>query len=186
MSDPLLEYLAAREKIDAAADAVFDRRRDDVACARGCSSCCVSGLTVLSVEATAIERHLDEVGLARAPSPPPGGCTFLDAEGACTIYEARPMVCRTHGLPLRMPEASPESRAVRRPLKVLDDVEVCSLNFTERAFAPADVLDAERIAALLLVVEQRFRARGGQEGATDRVSLSSLLEEHLRARGEER
>lgn len=179
--DPLDEYRAALAKIDAAAAAIFARRAADIACTRGCSSCCVEGLSVLSVEAEAIARFLEEEGLSRAPSPPPGGCAFLDEEGACTIYEARPVVCRTHGLPLRMPKA-PEgagedasSSARRRPLTVLGDVEVCSLNFTERAPAPADVLDAERLAALLLVVEQRFRARAGLCGATERVLLAALL-----------
>lgn len=178
MSDPLDEYRAALAKIDAAAAAVFARRADDIACRRGCSSCCVDGLTVLSVEAAAIERLARERGLSAAPSPPPGGCAFLDGDGACTVYDARPVVCRTHGLPLKMKDAeassSPASSLRGRPLKVLGDVEVCALNFTERAPEAADVLDAERLAALLLVVEQRYRAREGMAGATERVSLATL------------
>lgn len=179
MSDSLDEYRAAVAKIDAAAAAVFARRADDVACERGCSSCCVDGLTVLSVEAAAIERLVDERGLSAEPAPPPGGCGFLDATGACTVYEARPVVCRTHGLPLRMRGAAADddtrSSSRRRPLKVLgDDVEVCALNFTTREPAAEDVLDAERLAALLLVVEQRFRAREGRPGPTERVALASL------------
>lgn len=180
----LSEYLDAREKIDAAAATVFERRAEDIACKRGCSSCCVEGLSVLSVEAAAIEQLLQQEGLTREPSPPPGGCAFLDDEGACTIYRVRPVVCRTHGLPLRMRTGSSSSSGGRRPLKVLDDVEVCALNFTgaasetgsvDRSFTAADVLDAERIAALLLVVEQRYRARAGLPGAIERVELSSLL-----------
>lgn len=178
MSDPLFdEYRAARAKIDAAADEVFARRSDDLACTRGCSSCCVEGLTVLSVEAYSIAAHAQEHGLASEPSPPPGGCAFLDEEGACTIYEARPVLCRTHGLPLRMPKGQDAPvEGARRPLKVLGDVEVCSLNFQERPFASEDVLDAERMAALLLVVEQRFRERAGLEGPLERVPLAALLE----------
>lgn len=189
MSEPhasaalLSEYIEARGKIDAAANAIFERRASDIACTRGCSSCCVEGLSVLSVEAAAIEAFLDEQGLSSEPSPPSGGCSFLDEEGACTLYPVRPVVCRTHGLPLRMRSSSSSDASVsraRRPLKVLDDVEVCALNFTdargsEGSFPPEDVLDAERIAALLLVVEQRFRSRAGLAGATERVELSSLL-----------
>lgn len=181
MSDGLDEYRAAVEKIDAAAAAVFERRAADLACREGCSSCCVEGLSVLSVEAANIARFLEEPGARGEPSPPPGGCPFLDGEGACTIYEVRPVVCRTHGLPLRMPKDGgkdgAEERAPsegRRPLKVLGDVEVCALNFTARAPEPGDVLDAERLAALLLVVEQRFRAREGLPGATERVPLAAL------------
>jgi hypothetical protein len=45
------------------------------------------------------ERHAD---LLRAEAPSPrGACAFLDASGGCRIYEDRPYVCRTQGLPLR-------------------------------------------------------------------------------------
>ena len=179
MPHPLLaEYLAARDKIDDAARAIAERRQADLACKPGCHSCCVGGLSILSVEAFALQEHVDAHGLSSPPSPPPGGCAFLDRGGACTVYEARPFVCRTHGLPLRMPrETSGERPAQRRTLRVLDDTEVCELNFTKRTPAAEDVLDAERISALLLVVEQRFRAAAGLEGAYQRISLEGLLEQ---------
>lgn len=173
----LLEYLAAREKIDAAVRAIAERRAGDLACKKGCASCCTVGLTVLSVEAFAIQKHLDARGLAQRPSPPEGGCAFLDEGGACTIYDVRPVLCRTHGIPLRMANAE---RKPARPgaLRVLDGdagVEVCALNFQERPPRKEDVLDAERIAALLLVVEQRFRERAGLEGPIERVPLVALV-----------
>ena len=69
-------------------------------CRRGCSGCCQDGITVFQVEATLIRlRHAD---LLRDEEPAPApGCAFLDAQGACRIYEDRPYVCRTQGLPLR-------------------------------------------------------------------------------------
>ncbi len=71
-----------------------------LACRRGCSSCCVDELTVFEVEAEPIRRvHADL--LATGVPHPEGACAFLDAEGACRIYEERPYVCRTQGLPLR-------------------------------------------------------------------------------------
>jgi Fe-S-cluster containining protein len=83
-------------------DAVAQLRRRvgfRMACRRGCSGCCVDGLTVFEVEAERIRSAFPEV-LDEAPHAP-GACAFLDAEGACRIYEARPYVCRTQGLPLR-------------------------------------------------------------------------------------
>jgi uncharacterized protein len=69
-------------------------------CQRGCSSCCVDGLTVFDVEAEPIRRH--HADLLRAGTPHvQGACAFLDGEGACRIYAQRPYVCRTQGLPLR-------------------------------------------------------------------------------------
>ena len=48
-------------------------------------------------------------------------CPALSEQGVCQIYEARPLVCRTFGLPLRN---GPEFMA-----------EVCELNFTEATAA---------------------------------------------------
>lgn len=170
-SDALLdEYVAARTKIDDAVAHVSARRASDLACRVGCSSCCVDGLTVLAVEAHAIVHHLEHEGLARIPAPPPGGCAFLDDGGACTIYEARPFLCRTHGLPLRAPKS--EGTPTARTLTVVDDVSWCALNFTARPPEEKDMLDAVRVQALLTTVDARFRAASGARD--ERVALSTL------------
>ncbi|MFZ9886398.1 MAG: YkgJ family cysteine cluster protein [Myxococcota bacterium] len=174
MTHPLAEYFAALERIEEAANVIFARRRADIACRKGCASCCVDGLTVLSVEAAAIAMHLEETGFANAPAPSPGGCAFLDAAGACTIYEARPVLCRTHGVPIRMSTSDDPERS-RTSLRVLDNVSVCELNFRERDAVPEDILDGERLAALLLVVEQRFRIQQGLPGPAERIPLRALL-----------
>lgn len=73
---------------------------DRLQCRRGCSACCVDGLTVFVVEADYI-RQQDPVWLRNARPHPEGQCAFLDPGGACRIYAHRPYVCRTQGLPLR-------------------------------------------------------------------------------------
>jgi len=88
-------------------------------CRRGCSSCCVDGLTVFDAEAEHIRRrHADLLanGVPRAE----GACAFLDEEGACRIYVDRPYVCRTQGLPLRWIEDRDGDPAELR--------DICSLN----------------------------------------------------------
>jgi hypothetical protein len=69
-------------------------------CRRGCAGCCVDDLTVFEVEAEPIRRRHAEL-LSRGEPHPEGACAFLDSEGACRIYDVRPYVCRTQGLPLR-------------------------------------------------------------------------------------
>lgn len=170
----LAEYRAAVAKIDAAVAAVVERRRDDLACAKGCASCCVAGLEVLPVEAFALEQHLGAHPPRSAPGSRGGGaCVFLDDDGACLVYEARPVLCRTHGLPLRQ-----RGGGGRGQLPVLgEDVFACSLNFTERAPEAADVLDATTLMALLATVDARFRERAGLEAGIDRVPLAALLDD---------
>ena len=56
-------------------------------------------------------------------------CPALDPDGACSIYEARPLVCRKFGMPLYNP---------RRP----GVLGACELNFsTGEQIAPADIVE---------------------------------------------
>jgi Fe-S-cluster containining protein len=68
-------------------------------CRPGCSACCVDDLTVFGVEAENIRIHNADL-LANALPHEYGGCAFLNEEGRCRIYNHRPYVCRTQGLPL--------------------------------------------------------------------------------------
>lgn len=69
-------------------------------CKQGCSDCCQDELTIFEVEATVIKAHYPEL-LAQGTPHAPGMCAFLDDSGGCRIYEHRPYVCRSQGLPLR-------------------------------------------------------------------------------------
>ena len=80
-------------------------------CAAGCHACCAPGLSVSLVEALSLADHLaarPEVARAalelEGEDPHRGArCAFLSARGECVVYEARPLVCRTHGAPLLVP-----------------------------------------------------------------------------------
>lgn len=167
--DPLAEHRAALAKIDATVAQVSARAGDAVTCKRGCDACCVDGLSVLPVEAALIEVH----GGRPPPQQREGMCAFLDDDGACTVYDARPVLCRTHGLALK--SARDESK---RGLRVLsDDVSACSLNYTTRSPELSEVLDATKLMMLLVTVDRRYRARVGLDDDTSRVALSSLARE---------
>ncbi len=164
---PLAELEAALAKIDDAVAAARARAGDAVTCARGCAQCCVGGLTVLPVEAALIEASG-----ARPPARVARGmCAFLDERGDCTVYAARPVLCRTHGLALK---TAPEPARADTLRRFGDDVEVCGLNYTARAPAPAEILDATRILMLLTTVDRRFRARVGLPDDDGRVALADL------------
>lgn len=168
----LAEYRAAVDKIDAAVSAASVHAADALACERGCDACCVEGLSVLPVEAFAIEAS----GFS-APAPHKAGmCALLDKSGACSIYAARPILCRTHGLPLK----SKHSEDARGALTVLDDVSMCALNFTARAPHARETLDADALLMLLVTVDRRFRMRVGLPDDASRVTLAELAAE-LRA-----
>ncbi len=170
MSD-LDEYHALVAKVGAFTDAVAHRRAEDLACRRGCDACCKVELTVSPVEAASIRRHLAALPAEVRASLPKralgDGCAMLDASSTCTIYDARPLVCRTQGHALRYAPGS----LVRAHGG--DDVTWCELNYTARAPAGEDVLDAERVDTMLAVVSRRFAERRGED-PLGRVALRVL------------
>lgn len=109
MDDPLKSYLALVEKVDGFFSRVAGRYADKMRCAKGCDDCCQRSLCLFPVE---VERMLDAAeGLSRdelqgvvrrarrAAADPEAACPFLSA-GVCQVYASRPVICRTHGLPL--------------------------------------------------------------------------------------
>jgi len=131
-------------------------------CRRGCSACCVDGLTVFALEAARIADRHPEL-LAHGTPHPEGACAFLDAEGACRIYADRPYVCRTQGLPLRWLE--------EREGKVVELRDVCELNSEG---PPITDLPAEQCFTLG-PVEERLRALADEAGADQRIALRELF-----------
>lgn len=73
-------------------------------CAKGCAHCCRSLPHLPTVTAAEWERLAPALGEAQktriraaANAPAPVACPLLDPDGACTVYEVRPISCRTYG-----------------------------------------------------------------------------------------
>jgi hypothetical protein len=169
--------LAAR--VDAFFDKVHTRHQAEMACAVGCSDCCVGGLTLTSVEAAAIGEGLAALSAlspetraelaARARAAVPARCAALDSEGRCGIYADRPLVCRSHGVPVR---TTPPGKTA------LPLVSACEKNFAAGAglgaLAPDAILDQTTLSTVLLAVDSAFAAEVGRARG-ERVSLAALL-----------
>jgi len=207
------EYRALLEKVDGFTTAVTDRRRADLACRPGCSSCCEVWLTVSPVEAQPLEaavaaldpetrariaergrRELEreaQAGRAKQSSSDTTAgvaahetsaaatdtgnrprCAMLEADGRCAVYAARPLVCRTQGLPLQYPAGVVPEAAVRGRTS-RGEITYCPLNFEHNAPAAPDVLDAERVNQLLALVNLRFAQAHGLDPEA-RTALSAL------------
>ena len=151
--------------VDASARGLAARLGPRLQCRRGCTPCCTDGLTVFEVEADRIRRHAAELLESGEPHPE-GACAFLDSEGACRVYEHRPYVCRTQGLPLRWFEEDEETG------EIWDRRDICPLNAEGQPLASLEESDCwiigpteERLAAL----QQDFGVRG------IRIELRSLF-----------
>ncbi len=153
-------------KVDGFFDRVAARHGDDMQCATGCSDCCHVRLTITEVEAAAIRALVDtwppEQRRTLGDTGPAEHCAALDASGRCKIYAARPIVCRSHGAPIRMRKSS------------LPVIESCFRNFTETEPAPDCVLDQETLSALTLAVDRDAGGTG------ERVELAGLVSDLAR------
>lgn len=122
MSDPLSQLAELHAAVDAEVAELSALHAERLQCGRGCAGCCLDDLSVFAVEAERIRAEAGE--LLRSGEPhPPGACAFLDGEGACRVYAARPYVCRSQGLPLRWLE--------EREGQVVELRDICSLNEPE-------------------------------------------------------
>jgi uncharacterized protein len=144
-------------KIDGFFERVEARHGDDMQCQTGCSDCCHARLSVTTVEADAIRTYLTDKSITLGIDP--ARCAALDAAGRCQIYEARPVVCRSHGVPIRMREDS------------LPVVRNCHRNFTHTTPDADCVLDQATLSTLVLAVDKA----AGNDG--QRIDLAALLAE---------
>jgi hypothetical protein len=154
--------------VDEARAPIEAEHAERLRCKRGCSGCCVDGLTVFEVEAALIESRHGAL-LAEAEPHPPGACAFLDEDGACRIYDERPYVCRTQGLPLRWLEEAEDGA-------IVEVRDICPLNVDG---GPAlDELGAERFWSIGPFEERLAAVQASVEDQTEptrRVALRSLF-----------
>lgn len=177
----LLAHASLLAKVDGFERRVRTERASDMECRSGCDACCHARLAVCDIEAAAMREALaaleteELADLLAMNDEASGRCVMLRRDGSCSVYQARPLVCRTQGLPLRYPEGSlaPDTvfaRSERGP------ITWCPLNFRHEPPRPADVLDAERVDLMLAVSNRDY---GGSP--EHRAKLDELVrDEHSR------
>ena len=155
-------------KVDAFFSRVQARHGSEMKCNTGCHHCCFVRLSVTRVEADAIRTEVagwtaeqKQALAANLVAAPPQHCAALAPNGRCMIYPVRPIVCRSHGAPIRMQS--------ERSLPV---VQACSNNFTADGPSAADpdcILDQTTLSTMVLAVD---RAEGN-DGT--RIDLAAVL-----------
>ncbi|MHB8223243.1 MAG: YkgJ family cysteine cluster protein [Desulfurivibrionaceae bacterium] len=106
-----------------------------LSCGPGCASCCLA-FSVLPIEAACLREAIDALPIAsqeqlnRNLAEGDERCPLL-IDDLCSVYAARPVICRTQGLPLAYVDE--EREAI--------EISACPLNFPdEYAFAPESLL----------------------------------------------
>jgi Fe-S-cluster containining protein len=147
------DYLNLRKKIADTFAAIALQNKAKMACKKGCSSCCLPGLTVSPVEFEFIKEHLAKLpellnstlAEEQSRSVSPKSCPFLDQGGSCTIYDVRPIICMSHGVPVKF----------RTSDRV--DKSVCHLNFKDglSELADSSFLNLDLINSILALINAK-------------------------------
>jgi len=147
----LENYLALLGRVDELCGRTAERFAAQISCRPGCDACC-RHLSIFAVEAAALKLALK--GL-RAPDAalirdrarltgPDAPCPLLH-DGLCLLYRARPIICRTHGLPLLITRDGDRG------------VDFCPENFRGLSSIPGSaVIDLDRLNGALAAINALF------------------------------
>lgn len=128
---------------------VSEKHPETYQCGKGCSKCCEAQFSIFTSEADRVRKwftnlnHNQRLELKvlwsqwRDLNLKSNRCVFLN-ENICSIYEARPIICRTQGLPLYFRDEN--------------KLDICQLNNTEENLSDKNEwLDLERLNKLLVL-----------------------------------
>jgi uncharacterized protein len=175
--DTYQKFIAQVDKLTARLTA---RYASHLVCRAGCSSCCQHHLSVFGVEAANVQKAIAalpentrasvaqqaQVVRARELAGEAVSCPLL-VDNRCAIYEARPLICRTQGLPLLI-EAEDGAQ----------EVDFCPLNFAapgavddldEDHLAPLDALNLQ-LAVINLQYERNNETTASDSGARRKIA----------------
>ncbi|MDO9309345.1 MAG: YkgJ family cysteine cluster protein [Deltaproteobacteria bacterium] len=170
MSGLLDNYKQLVARIDALCSAIEASLADQITCSEGCSSCCTA-ITLFPVEAAAlrgaleelpeqeaevIQQHVDlHAGSERCP---------LLSHHRCLLYRARPIICRTHGLPIIYTEGD-----IRKS-------DCCPLNLSEaESVSGSSVIDLDKLNTLLVAVNSLYLSKSETAETAERLTIVEAL-----------
>ncbi|MCG3174249.1 MAG: hypothetical protein GMKNLPBB_02477 [Myxococcota bacterium] len=164
------QYQAFLRKLDGFFAQVMERHAGHMKCRKGCAACCAVSPSFLPVEMDNLRRafaglpeSLRQTIAAQAGAAAAGvrrECPML-VDNACSVYGQRPVICRTHGLPILFAAENGE--------KSLDH---CPLNFegVERIDG-ASILNLDQVNQILGLLNIQF----DPEAAGERKNLAAAI-----------
>jgi hypothetical protein len=104
----LRDYQKLISEVDQLCYEIRQRYAKYISCKKACpGNCCQRHITVFPIEAVSFARALqilpqkqvDQIRRKACKATSFGPCPLLE-DGACLIYDARAIICRTHGYPI--------------------------------------------------------------------------------------
>ena len=172
-------YRQLLEKVNETTDQLNAKHAQYLTCEKGCDHCCGHLMTFYPVEIghmaraiahmkpqrrEAIIDHLKDFAARKQDAP----CPLLGDDGLCMAYEARPVLCRTHGLLLN----------IATEANGLEIKRSCQLNYTNKetsSFNREDTINQQLISTLLHRINEAFIQQTGM-APDERLSPLALPE----------
>ena len=168
-------YKQLTARIDALCNEIAAALGEQITCSAGCSSCCTA-ITVFSVEAAAMREALanlpdttaEEIRRHVSEHADDERCPLL-LHHRCLLYDARPIICRTHGLPI---------------VYTTDDQrnsDCCPLNLTEaESISGSHVVDLDKLNTLLVAVNSIYLSQTDSSESPERLTFAEVITKHTR------
>lgn len=171
MKDDLFEqYQIIVDQTDKLTRSLEKTHREHLQCRMGCAFCCMD-YSVFPIEFYAILENLQNIEVGLNENAGAEDCIFL-VNHACTIYGFRPMICRTHGLPLLYMNDTGDW-----------ELSACELNFTdfEEEFHSENTFPQDRFNSKLFMLNKEYIALNEFNHFTefDLIPLRKLSEYYL-------
>lgn len=162
MSELRQVLVQLRRRIDGHFEQAVARTPSGFACREGCWGCCRPRFSVFEIEAVGIREALEQI----AQTDPElrerlreqgrvdalGHCALL-VDGRCSVYEQRPVICRSHGLAVAITDEDGEV-----------GVAHCELNYVGVEVPRPSVLMLEAVNRPLGVMAEMWVVGGGRVG----------------------
>lgn len=171
MTELFKQYKNLLNKVDTLTYKLEKQHVRHMACKMGCDLCCMD-YNIFPIEfysiLEALKKKEFKVDLPSVNMT--DTCVFLK-DHKCTIYDERPIICRTHGLPL---------------LFMNDDdnweLSACELNFTAFDFSDftnENTFPQDRINSELFMVNKTFTTNFNEKkfGEFDLIPIKNLIDE---------
>jgi len=164
-------YLSLLSRVDQLCGEITAQFAGQISCRAGCSGCC-RHLALFPVESAnllkAVRKLPDEIKMTlsdRIHWPADGPCPLL-IDGCCTVYHDRPVICRTHGLPLL---TEVDGRRT---------VDCCPENFKEAESLPGSaVINLETLNSALVAINALFITESDDDRfkGKDRFNIADVI-----------
>jgi hypothetical protein len=182
------DYKELLNKIDSFLVDLRNRYPQSIKCKMKCSECCVAGINLWRVEFDRISTCINDEGIEiYSSSCKSDRCVMLDENGLCSIYHARPVVCRLWGAPLLLSSSDSTDNIERTPhisapCKIGSSEKTlicCSKNFSEEIKSgtlPAnDMLNGDLVLTTLAAINHVYCEKNDLD-PTERISIAKTLQ----------